>query len=201
MATLIRYKRSLGYYDVTVKTITQEAELMFLKTSSKTLFLTGLLLSSFLYAPTSFAKDYFPLITYECNPAKDFILVTHALLKDGKEKGFKYSKADGTYTPWDLVEIENNKIIDTRSIKNICKLGSVEYSVILEPQVFNKNLDGQCGATISAAITIVANNVAIMERKAFDFYCTGNSPVITGVKVIGKTGEIKTRTEPRYKFY
>ncbi|MDH5611725.1 MAG: hypothetical protein OEY66_04610 [Gammaproteobacteria bacterium] len=174
---------------------------MLFKTDSKTIFFTCLFWLSFFCTPNTFAKDSFPLITYECNTEKDFILVTNTLLKDGKEKTFKYSDADGTYSPWDMVKIENNKIIDTSLIKKTCKLSSAEYTVVLEPQIFNQNLDGKCGATISAAITIVSNSAAIMDRKPFDFYCTGNVQVITGVKVIGKTGEIKTRTEPRYKFY
>jgi hypothetical protein len=160
-----------------------------------------MLWASSFYASNTFAKDSFPLITYECNTAKDFLLVTNTLLKDGKEKNFKYSDADGTYSPWNWVEIKDNKIVDSSSIKKECQLSSAKYTVVLEPQIFNHELDGMCGATISTAITIVSNNVEIMERKAFEFHCSGNTQIITGVKVVGKTGEIKTRTEPRYKYY
>lgn len=174
---------------------------MFLKISSKTVLLAGLFWASFCCASNALAKDSFPLITYECNSAKDFLLITNTLLKDGKEKNFNYSDAEGTYSPWDLVEIKDNNIVDVRSIKKECQLSSAKYTVIIEPQIFTRELDGICGANISTALTILANNIEVMERKAFEFHCSGNTQIITGIKVMGDTGEIKTRTEPRYKYY
>ena len=179
---------------------------MLVKITSKLMLLISLFWASGLLATNAINKDSYPLITYECDQAKDIILVTNKLLKDGEEKDFKYSEADGTYSPWDMVTIKNNMIIDSRSIRKECKLSSAEYSVILEPQVFNpkltdQKLDGFCGATISAAITVLSNNEEILERKPFEFHCSGNTKVITGIKVIGKTGEIKTREVPRHKYY
>lgn len=171
------------------------------RTTSKITLLTALFWGSSFYASNVFAKDSFPLITYKCDTAKDVLLVTNTLLKDGKEKGFKYSDADGTYSPWDMVKIKNNKIIDSRSIRKDCKLSAANYSIILEPQIFNNRLDGFCGAVVSTAITILANDEVIKERKAFEFHCSGNTKIITGVKVIGKTGEIKIRAVPRHKYY
>ena len=163
--------------------------------------MTTLLWASGLYTPNIFARDNFPLVSYECDPAKDILLVTNTLLKDGKEKTFKYSDTDGTYSPWDMVKIKKGKIIDSHSISKDCKLSSANYTVILEPQIFNSHLDGKCGAMISTAITILADGIEIQERKAFEFHCTGNTKIITGIKVIGKTGEIKTRAVPRHKYY
>ncbi len=179
---------------------------MFLRITSRIILLTSLFWAPGILATNAVNKDSYPLITYECDTAKDIILVTNTLLKDGKEKGFKYSDADGTYSPWDMVIIKKNTIIDSKSIKKICKLSSAEFTIILEPQVFNpklanQKLDGFCGSTISAAITILSDNEEILERKAFEFHCSGNTKIITGIKVIGKTGEIKTKKVPRYKYY
>ena len=168
---------------------------------SKLMLLIPLSLASSLWAPNTFAKDSFPLITSNCDTAKNIFLVTNTLFKDGKEKTFKYSDADGTYSPWDMVKIKDNKIIDSSSIKKDCKLSSAKYTAILEPQIFNHNLDGKCGAVISTAITILADGEELQERKSFEFHCTGNTKIITGVKVIGKTGEIKIRAVPRHKYY
>ena len=174
---------------------------MFFKKMSKTMLLTTLIWASGLYTSNLFAKDSFPLITYECDPAKDILLITNTLLKDGEEKTFKYSDEDGTYSPWDLVKIKDNNIIDSHSISKDCKLSSANYTVILEPQIFNSNLDGVCGATISATVSILSNGVEIQDRKALEFHCKGNTKIITGIKVIGKTGEIKIRAVPRYQYY
>lgn len=174
---------------------------MFFKRASKATLLTALLWVSGIYTSNLLAKDSFPLITYECDTAKDILLVTNTLLKDGKEKDFKYSDADGTYSPWDWVTIKDNKITDSSSIKKECKLSGAKYTIILEPQVFNSNLDGFCKNIISTAITILSNSEVIKERKAFEFHCVGNTKIITGIKVIGKTGQIKIREVPRHKYY
>ena len=176
------------------------------KTTSNLILLISLFWASSVLATNAVNKDSYPLITYKCDPAKDILLITNTLLKDGKEKGFKYSDAEGTYSPWDMVTIKNDTIVDTSAIQKDCKLSSTNYTIILEPQVFNPNLanqklDGFCGTKISAALTILVNNEVIQERKAFEFHCSGNTKVITGVKVIGKTGEIRIRAVPRYKYY
>ncbi|MDH3342294.1 MAG: hypothetical protein OEM07_01065 [Gammaproteobacteria bacterium] len=179
---------------------------MLYRVISKIILLGSLFWVSGALATNAVNKDSYPLITYKCDVKKDILLVTNSILKDGKEIGFKYSDTDGTYSPWDMVTIEDNVITDTSSIKKECKLSSGAYTIVLEPQVFNprlsdQKLDGFCGATISTAITIVFKNVEIQERKPFEFHCSGNTKVITGVKIIGETGEIKFREVPRYKYY
>lgn len=181
--------------------MTREVRTMLFKWISKIILLNGLFWVSCLYMSNTFAKDSFPLITYKCDKAKDILLVTNTLLKDGKEKTFKYSDADGTYSPWDMVTIKNNIITNSSSIKKECQLSSAKYTITLDPQIFNHDLNGKCGSTISTAITILANDEQILERKAFEFYCTANVKIITGIKIIGKTGEIKTKAVARHKYY
>ena len=183
-----------------------KVDFMLIKITSKLLFLIPLLWLSNALATNAVNKDSYPLITYECNSEKDTLLITNSILKDGQEKDFKYSDADGTYSPWDMVKIKENSIVDTISITKECQLSSGKYTIILEPQVFNpkltdQKLDGFCGATISAALTIVNDDIDVMERKPFEFHCSGNTKIITGVKLIGKTGEIKLRRVPRHKYY
>ena len=60
------------------------------------------------YAVTASAEDsiIYPLITYKCNPAADIITLTNTLLKGDEGASYKYSDAEGTYSPWDLVDID-----------------------------------------------------------------------------------------------
>lgn len=189
---------------------------MFLRMASKIMLLISLcwvanaLAADALEADTpatnAIGKDSYPLITYKCDPASDTVLITNSILKNGAEIGYNYSDEDGTYSPWDMVKIKNDTIIDSGSIKKECRLSTATYTIVLEPQVFNPKLSGQkldgfCGATISAAATILTGNTEILERKSFEFHCSGNTKIITGIKVIGKTGEIKIRRVPRHKYY
>jgi hypothetical protein len=146
----------------------------------------------------------YPLVTYKCNVEDDIITLTNSLLPEDEGPTFKYSDENGTYSPWDLVEISQKpshaRIVRTKKIIKHCTLSSGEYTVTLEPKVFNRNLSGTCGATISSAFTVSFDGFNVKDRTAFEDYCRGNSPVITRVTVFGKTGEVQVKRIPRYKF-
>lgn len=170
---------------------------MLLLTSAATMYMAA--------ATAAEAEAIYPLVTYDCNPEADIITLTNSLLKSDEGAAFNYSDEDGTYSPWNLVEIdrrtEHTRIVRTKKITKKCTLSSGEYTITLEPQIFSRNLDGNCGATISSAFTISFDGFDIKERTPFEDYCRGNSPIITRVTVFGKTSEIKTKNIPRYKFY
>ena len=150
-------------------------------------------------------ETIYPLITYKCDPNADIITITNSLLRSDEGADFNYADEDGTYSPWNMVDIdkktERTRIIRTRKIIKTCTLSSGEYTVTLEPQVFNRNLSGTCGASISSAFTVSYDDFDVQERTPFEDFCRGNSPIITRVTVFGKTREVKIKRIPRYKFY
>lgn len=151
------------------------------------------------------AGPLYPLITYTCDPDADVLTITNSLLKGEKGANFSYSAEDGTYSPWQMVEIARNtdstRIIKATKISNNCRLSRAEYTVILEPHIFSMDLDGQCGESISGAITIIADGNELLERTAFEDFCLGNAPIITRITVFGKTGEYRIKRIAKYKFY
>lgn len=150
-------------------------------------------------------EKIYPLVTYKCDPGTDTAVVTNTLLKDGAGETYNYSDAEGSYSPWDLVEIENandkSRIVKTSKITKACTLSSGEYTFTIEPQLFGRDLDGRCGATISTALTITFDGVDILERTAFENFCHGNAPVVIRITTFGKTGEVKIKRIPKYRFY
>ncbi len=156
-------------------------------------------------AEASTAETIYPLITYKCNPDADIITLTNSLLKGAEGASYNYSDEDGTYSPWNLVEIDrrtaHTRIVRTKKITKTCTLSSGEYTITLEPQIFSQNLSGACGASISSAFTVSYDGIEIKERTPFEVYCKGNSPIITRVTVFGKTREVKIKHIARYKFY
>lgn len=161
---------------------------------------------SSLYVSSASAVDtIYPLVTYKCNPETDIITLTNSLLKGNEGASFNYSDEDGTYSPWDLVEIDRDtartRIVRTKKVKKVCKLSSGDYTITIEPQVFSRSLSGTCGSSISSAFTVTYDDYDIKERTPFEDYCRGNSPIITRVTVFGKTSEVKIKRIARFKFY
>jgi hypothetical protein len=155
--------------------------------------------------PADASEALYPLISYECDPDADILTITNSLLIGDKGASFRYSAEEGTYSPWDMVEIarktDSTRIIKSTKITNRCELSSAEYTVILEPHIFSMDLDGQCGESISGAVTIVAGGDELLERTAFEDFCLGNAPIITRITVFGKTGEYKIKRIAKYEFY
>jgi hypothetical protein len=151
------------------------------------------------------ADAIYPLVSYRCDPEADIITLTNTLLNSEEGATYQYSAEKGTYSPWDLVEInrktEGTRIVRTKKITRQCRLSSGNYTVTLEPQVFNRDMKGDCGSSISSAFTVSHNNTEIQQRTPFEDYCSGNSPIITRVTVFGKTGEVKIKSLPRSNFY
>ena len=155
--------------------------------------------------PVHAAKDFYPLITYKCDPEADILTITNSLLRGEAGASFDYSAENGTYSPWDMVETarltDTTRIIKSSKVTNACALSNGDYTVILEPQIFSKDLNGQCGSTISGAVTVIFDNDDLLERTAFEDFCHGNAPIITRITVFGKTGDYKIKRIPKYKFY
>jgi hypothetical protein len=153
----------------------------------------------------SAAEAVYPLITYKCNQEADMLTLTNSLLQSDEGATYQYSDEDGTYSPWNLVEIdrksERTSIVRTSKINRSCKLSTGEYPVSLEPQVFSRDLDSTYGASISSAFIITYDGLDIQERTPFEDFCRGNSPIITRVTVFGKTREVKIKRVPRFSFY
>jgi hypothetical protein len=172
---------------------------------TKLRFLIFVFASTVYVTGVSAAETIYPLVTYKCNPEADIITLTNSLLKGTEGAAYNYSDEDGTYSPWNLVEIdrrgEHTRIVRTKKITKTCALSSGVYSITLEPQIFSQNLSDACGASISSAFTVSHNGIDIMERTPFEVYCQGNSPIITRVTVFGKTSEVKIKRIARYKFY
>lgn len=151
------------------------------------------------------AKDFYPLITYKCDPEADILTITNTLLRGEDGANFQYSEEDGTYSPWNMVDIarktDTTRIIKSSKVTNTCALSNGEYTTVLEPQIFSKDLEGQCGSNISGAVTVITDGIDLLERTAFEDYCHGNAPIITRITVFGKTGEYKIKRIAKYKFY
>ena len=156
-------------------------------------------------AETSANETNYPLVTYKCNPDADIITLTNSLLKGDEGASYNYSDENGTYSPWDLIEIDrrtaHTRIVRTKKIIKTCRLSSGEYTITLEPQVFSQNSSDTCGASISSAFTVSHDDIDIKERTPFENYCRGNSPIITRVTVFGKTGKVKIKRIAKSKFY
>ena len=161
-----------------------------------------------LLAPVyTWASTAYPVVTYECNNAEKILKIKNEIKWDEEGRDFKYSAADGTYNPWDWVSIVpisdgNSRLVNKKtSLVLNCKLGRDVYRIVLDPKIFNRNYDGNCGDRISVIATIYRGNILVVDHQEFESYCHGNAPVVRGIKISADTGEVKVVTVPKFEFY
>jgi len=158
-----------------------------------------------LYLPAAFADQVYPVITYTCDEKNDVLKIKNEIKLGEEGKGFIFSEADGTYNPWDWVEMEDRGqrrlVRQSKSVELICELSGTVYKVILEPKLFNPNYFGKCGDKLSTKVSIYMGQAILLEKKELESFCHGNAKIIKGIKVYGAKRKVKLYKTAKHKFY
>ena len=164
-----------------------------------------LFLVCFLIAPFALAEQAYPIITFSCNQAEDVLKIKNEVKWGNAGKNFNFSAENGTYNPWDWVQIVDRKgrklVRQKKSVELNCDLSGTLYRVLLEPKLFNPDLNGNCGNKLSARVSVYMGELAMIENKDLEKFCVGNARVIRGIKVFGKKRELKLYEIAKHKFY
>jgi hypothetical protein len=147
----------------------------------------------------------YPIITVTCDDANDVLKIKNEVKWNEAGKNFPFSEQDGTYNPWDWVKIsvlkDTQTLIPQKELELSCQLSNNLYKIVLKPKIFNHNYTAKCGNRLSAIVTVFRGGSILVEDKALEEFCLGNSPVIRGIKVFGKSGQVKYYRIARHKFF
>lgn len=175
----------------------------FLKLNPKLL----LLLSGFFLAPafSEAAERVWPILTFTCDPVKNEVKLKNEVKWGESGKNFNFDAQQGTYNPWDLVSLKVNgkKMLasEKSQLKLSCTLGKSEYTFQIKPKFFNTNFYGKCGKRLSVTVSIFKGSEMLLEDKALEAFCHGNSPVLRGIKIKGGKSKVKLYKVLRSQFY
>lgn len=171
----------------------------------KCLFRQILIVLALVYMPLALADQAYPIVTYTCDKEADEVKVKNEVKWGDAGKNFIFAEEQGTYNPWDWVEMEDRGkrrlVRQSKEIQLECELNNKVYRVKLEPKIFNPNFFGQCGNKISVKVSVYVGEAMLIENKELEAFCHGNAPVIRGVKVFAKNNKVKFYTIAKHKFY
>lgn len=146
-----------------------------------------------------------PIITFTCDKAKNEVKIKNEVKWGKTGKNFPFLAEQGTYNPWDLVNIvdrgERRLVSEKQQLELKCKLAKGDYRFVVRPKIFNPNFYGKCGDRLSVMVTIYKNKSILIKNKDMEKFCRGNSPVIRGIKVLGANSKVKLYEIPRSRFY
>ena len=147
----------------------------------------------------------YPIITITCDDENDVLKIKNEVKWNDAGKHFSFSVQQGTYNPWDWVKISeiNSQptIIEQKNPELSCQLSNNLYKIVLKPKIFNHNYAGKCGNRLSAIVTVFRGGSIIVNEQPLEEFCHGNAPIIRGIKVFGKSGQVKYYKIAKYKFF
>ena len=147
----------------------------------------------------------YPIITVTCDDAGDVLKIKNEVKWNDAGKHFAFSVKEGTYNPWDWVKIssinDSQTVIEDKELELSCQLSNNLYKIVLKPKIFNHSYTGKCGDRISAIVTVFRGGSIIVDDKPMEEFCHGNAPIIRGIKVFGKSGQVKYYKIAKYKFF
>jgi len=155
-------------------------------------------------AAAAYADWFYKFVGCESDLASDTITITYqgAFNEAGKE--MLRNKKPHQWYLGDLIEsMEDKDHIGTlKTIKRRCKLSDGTYSIAIGPVPGNVNVQGKCGAWITAWVEIRRGSTTILPLRGFETACDDTeTPVVTSI--VSRAGEKKPiiKTVPHDEFY
>jgi len=146
-----------------------------------------------------------PIITFTCDKAKNEVKIKNEVKWGEKGENFPFNVAQGTYNPWDLVNIEERgdyKLVSEKAQLDLsCELKGIKYRFKVRPKIFNVNGNGTCGDRLSVKISVFKDQSILLEDKDMEPFCHGNTPILRGIKLEGGSNKVKLYEIPRSRFF
>jgi len=163
--------------------------------------------AALLVLPTAAVADEFDkVIRYTCDPKADMVTIDYsgsfAVDKNRAKPDQKRSIKDA-WDPWSLVILDESRdfVKGIQKIERRCSLSDGRYDVTIAPMPGNSNLNGNCGAWVSATVRVARSGKDVLNAQ-FEKSCNDfDSPVITRIRVrAGAAPPEKTEISPK-EFY
>ena len=145
-----------------------------------------------------------PVITFTCDKSKNEVKLKNEIKWGEKGERFPFSVEQGTYNPWELVEMEERGVrtlVSEKEKLNLsCELKNINYRFVVSPKIFNPNFKGRCGDRLSVKVSVYKDQYTLLENKDMEPYCHGNTEILRGIKLKGGSNKVKLYKVPRSRF-
>jgi hypothetical protein len=116
-----------------------------------------------LVATSAHADVCEPVLRYLCDPAADNLIIGYKTTCNEELEAVQYTDQPhaGVYQP-------------SERVQKACNLSSGVHVTLLEPFIFNEDPRGECGAAMSAFVTISKGAKILMKKTSFILYDPSN---------------------------
>ncbi len=138
------------------------------------------------------ADPFFKLVRYACDRDREAIVISyHGTFAQDSDipNPLKAVDESDAWDPWDLVQTDRTHWVITgvSQVERRCALSDGEYRVTIVPRPGNRNINGNCGAWITAAVKVERAGQELSNVQ-FERSCNlPDHPIIT--RVVVRTGD------------
>jgi hypothetical protein len=137
------------------------------------------------------ADAFYVLVGYNCDTKSDQLLLTYDGAYDEDGEAMLKNKRKTQWDPWTLVSAKDEDHIGTlRTVHGKCRLSDGIYDIAVSPSPGNFNVQGRCGAWMTASATVKKGKRTVYSISRFDQDCLDmDSPITTRVTI--RTGHVE----------
>ncbi len=149
------------------------------------------------------ADSFYVLIGFQCDSRNDTLTITYDGAYNEAGKAMLENKRATQWNPWDLVSMrDDDHIGEVKTVRRTCRLSDGVYEIRLWADPGNTNVQGQCGAHMSAGAEVKRGKHVLSRVPSFEPDCHDvETPIITRVKIrAGARKGIEARV-PNKEFY
>jgi len=127
------------------------------------------------------ADSFYVAVQFECKKADDLVAVRYLGAYNDEGKAMMEHLGEDGIDPWKLVEVTGDRITRMDTVIRECELSDGLYVVEIGPSPGNSNIQGRCGAQMSAWAAFHKGSELLL-RTGFESDCHDvQSPVRTRV--------------------
>ena len=150
--------------------------------------------------PLAQADSFYVATTFECDKTNDRMVARYYGEYNDAGKAMLERLGIEAIDPWTLIEVTNDHISKESIIEKHCELSDGRYDIEIGPAPGNRNIQGRCGAFMSARVVIRKGDHTLYDG-AFEQDCHGDYPVRTQVSWKPGSREAQIIEVPHEKFY
>lgn len=149
------------------------------------------------------ADSFYVLVGYVCDSKADQLVITYDGAYNEEGEAMVANKRNTQWDPWKLVTAKDDDHIGSlKTVKRKCHLSDGTYSIAITPSPGNFNVQGRCGAWMTASAIVRKGNRTVHAVPRFENDChDSDSPIITRVTIKPRTAKAKVSTVRWNDFY
>lgn len=138
------------------------------------------------------AEYYYRYVSYSCDTKRDRLTINYATIP--YEGDYNPEKRTNQWEMHSLIETKEDHrahsiISKINNVTRYCKLSAGTYKITIAPAPGNYDLEGKCGAHMSAWVKVSLEGKILLPDYDFDDYCINPESQIT-TQIILKPGTV-----------